>query len=1087
MNKQIRNDYQNKKKLKKVRNQWVTVSILVALLGSGFSPIASNGYAESQANPYEGFEKIIEPAINIPIIVESRDRVMKTIEPSVNIPIIVESKKARSSNATSLSQVKEKAIQEIGKLQAIATNKEIISQTQPETKHSEDQITNTPMSQIDATKKTNTDSEESSLVIIESYSNITDSVATTIDETPDTIVEKPVETINEDSSLTETSKDNSTNKTLDETNEEIHHSSENLSESTSTTSESSATVVGPEESSEIPTSTSEELVTTEESQESTMTTGSQDETQTPSESESTSTTVLEVSTPSTETSDHLVIPEVTITTQVTDTNDTIDKTLPTDTSDPNETIETIETTVTTDIEDSGDTTTQTDIAEPIHTTVVTPLTPEPTTTVTPDTKETTPVPETTHPVINEPNDEPVESTMIDPQYDQSTTTTIDVSSLDPGPADIPVPEMEAPITETTIVTEVIEVEVPVSVNPTPTPTDNPDDIPQIQPQPEGVTPTIAVEKEVQNSHTYTYFYTIEEFGEYQVIEEEDPTLTPSESYVKQQGHLGKAKLIHRSELDQEGNLIWEEDTREVVVEPLPTIIVKGTKVEIVKTQEEVTRDISLDQSLPVIYQENDQLAQGQEVVIQGALPEIQRVTEIQHFENGVLVSTETTHVAIIQQAQPKIVQVGTQTTTYEEASETLTIPQPETIYQYNDQVPEGTKNEIQAGQEGQETVYYEITLVNGIETHREEIRREVTTEAKPTVIEIGTQTIAYEESSEIITIPQPETVYQYNDRLPQGNEHEIQAGQEGQEKIYYQLTIVNGSEIHREEIRREVTTEAKPTIIEVGTQTPSTFNTYNDYAIGETIRVGNPTTPGVTDATVISYNNKGDVDPNLVMQLPDEEVYRRALDDEHYNNNILLDVHGQLWDYNRILSDEMVAKINDGTYFDHQKAQQYMYELVNQARRDAGLHEYTYAHNLQQGVDARSTEQAINGDIIFRQVDGTLEGHVRDDQGTLFTMAYRYLPHSERGMFGENSALIFTSGNLYQAMSEKYIVDILFDSWMKSPAHRDEIMSEVNTEFALSIRVSNYVKDFNTNDLNKPANTWCANMVTNIPFSKLLP
>ena len=65
-----------------------------------------------------------------------------------------------------------------------------------------------------------------------------------------------------------------------------------------------------------------------------------------------------------------------------------------------------------------------------------------------------------------------------------------------------------------------------------------------------------------------------------------------------------------------------------------------------------------------------------------------------------------------------------------------------------------------------------------------------------------------------------ETIRRYSDRLTQGQEREVQAGENGSAHVVELVTVVDGDEVSRYELRRTDVIEPQSRIIEVGTAAP---------------------------------------------------------------------------------------------------------------------------------------------------------------------------------------------------------------------------------------------------------------------------
>ena len=160
-------------------------------------------------------------------------------------------------------------------------------------------------------------------------------------------------------------------------------------------------------------------------------------------------------------------------------------------------------------------------------------------------------------------------------------------------------------------------------------------------------------------------------------------------------------------------------------------------------------------------------------------------------------------------------------TRIEEETETEVIPfEKETVY--DDTLDEGYEEVTRQGVNGEETIIYEVTYVNDVETDRTETSRSVTTEPINEITTIGTKpvpVIEVVEETETEVIPfEKETVE--DDTFDVGYEEVTQEGVDGVETVIYDVTYTDGVETDRTEKSRSVTTEPITEITTIGTKEP---------------------------------------------------------------------------------------------------------------------------------------------------------------------------------------------------------------------------------------------------------------------------
>lgn len=174
---------------------------------------------------------------------------------------------------------------------------------------------------------------------------------------------------------------------------------------------------------------------------------------------------------------------------------------------------------------------------------------------------------------------------------------------------------------------------------------------------------------------------------------------------------------------------------EVVTDPTPTIIRRGTKVEspIVVTTEEV----AVDSEIPYESREvaRPDKAPGFREVIQvgkpGVVTNYYKVT----YENGKEVSRELVRSVVTTAATEEIVQVGTGVVTAERVVVDEKIDY-DVVYVNDQTLPKGTHELVREGRSGIKRFVYIVTYLNGEEVSRELVE-ETVTEPVAHLIRIG--------------------------------------------------------------------------------------------------------------------------------------------------------------------------------------------------------------------------------------------------------------------------------------------------------------------------------------------------------------
>ena len=184
----------------------------------------------------------------------------------------------------------------------------------------------------------------------------------------------------------------------------------------------------------------------------------------------------------------------------------------------------------------------------------------------------------------------------------------------------------------------------------------------------------------------------------------------------------------------------EKVSARITVAPIKQVVVYGTK-EVVEDVVEVKQETNTD---PIAFEtvtvtDDTKDKNYSEVTTEGQNGVVERTYDITYV-NGERTSSELASEKVLQAPINKVIKVGTRVT--EVKSETTTENEVgfTTVEEEDNTIPTGERVIVQAGVDGYDTVTYDVTYVNGIETNRVEVSR--TTIAPVNEIAIkGTQPI----------------------------------------------------------------------------------------------------------------------------------------------------------------------------------------------------------------------------------------------------------------------------------------------------------------------------------------------------------
>ena len=219
----------------------------------------------------------------------------------------------------------------------------------------------------------------------------------------------------------------------------------------------------------------------------------------------------------------------------------------------------------------------------------------------------------------------------------------------------------------------------------------------------------------------------------------DGTLPEGETKLVQEGQDG---LIHKTiqkeffnEEERSSKLVESK----VVREPVPTIILVGTKrIPTITTEESLqVEEVAFEKQIV----ENAALAKGTTRLLQkgqaGKRQDVYRLT----LEDGVIIKKELVRSEVLEKPQAEITEIGTKripTITTEEIFQVEEVAfEKQTVE--NAALAKGTTRLLQKGNPSKRQDVYRLTLEDGVVIKKELIRSEIIEEPQTEIVEIGTR------------------------------------------------------------------------------------------------------------------------------------------------------------------------------------------------------------------------------------------------------------------------------------------------------------------------------------------------------------
>lgn len=192
------------------------------------------------------------------------------------------------------------------------------------------------------------------------------------------------------------------------------------------------------------------------------------------------------------------------------------------------------------------------------------------------------------------------------------------------------------------------------------------------------------------------------------------------------------------------------------------------------------------------------------------------------------------------------------------------------------------------------------------------------------------------------------------------------------------------------------------------------------------------------------------------------EIDRRAKE-ESLQNNITL-ANRKSWSKvtvaNVPLSEDTIAKFNNGTYINHKNVGLEVLKLVNEERKRLGLSELIWSDELYALTKIRAGEIGKNGHIRFWNSEGKVLKHVRDTTGKKWLTVLQGTSFANQWA-GENLAGFTMPQNIYVAFSEKILATQLYTQWRNSPSHYENMIAKEYKRFAFDVAYSTFWREDN--------------------------
>lgn len=315
--------------------------------------------------------------------------------------------------------------------------------------------------------------------------------------------------------------------------------------------------------------------------------------------------------------------------------------------------------------------------------------------------------------------------------------------------------------------------------------------------------------------------------------------------------------------------------------------------------------------------------------------------------------------------------------------------------------------------------------------------------------------------------------------LEEGKSYVKQKGEEGYKHVNYTTYILDFMEYGQEDYYEEISKKPVDEITVYGTKKPVVKPIPNSDLLGgvgynakyrdgryesntsathQGYKVGQTTWTGYKVARIYDRLNTTIED---ILNMPEPEKVKRA-NNKEYQNLLILSKDGKEY-ISAIKPNYKTQKaFNEGNLINFNRMNEKFLKLINAERAKKGVSPLVIDKELAKGNDLRAQEMADLGTIRINGIK-----HTRPDKSS-FNTAFKYLPDYE--LMNENTFWSSFDGNYYMLLSEDYLVDYTFNSWLNSPGHYRTMVNPDYTKIYYSIKISEIAEN-NLNDISIVANT----------------
>lgn len=562
-------------------------------------------------------------------------------------------------------------------------------------------------------------------------------------------------------------------------------------------------------------------------------------------------------------------------------------------------------------------------------------------------------------------------------------------------------------------------------------------------------------------------YVIEEHGEPEVVEELPEAIVTDVGEPEIQAELPEYVISEKGEPEVRQSLpegvVTEKGTPEIQAELLEAVVTEKGAPEV---QVELPEAVITEKGIPEVQQPLDSAIvnnEGETVIVNTGEPEVQPVLpEAVVTEKGEPeVQAELPEAVITEKGTPEVQAELPQAVISEKGEPEVQAALPEAVVTEKG-TPEVQPEKHQAviSEKGTPEVQAERPEAVVTEKGTPEVQPALPEYKAPekapekVVTEKGTPEVQQERptyriqtvaKSTVETIPAP-TKEVIDNNLEIGTNKIDNPGKDGRIVRRYEDVLGEDGKVLSSTLKDEQRIEPVTRIMRVGGKAKNgEASERGMYRLSEHAK----------DIKLVSFRQDVKLSAEEIKALGQDEITKRG--DENLVNSIVYtkdDPH-LYHAANAPLSDETIAKFNDGTYINHKNVGLEVLKLVNAERKRLGKHELQWSDGLYKLSTIRANEMASNGNIGFWTDEGKVLAHVRDSKGTPWHTVSKGTNYANRGM-GENLAGRTLSYNVYQLFSEKIIANQLYNQWKNSPGHYANMIYDKYTEFGFDYGLSQF-------------------------------